>query len=208
MSADPWPPLPEPKPTDGAGGVLQIEGTPPDDTLYEHLTIGDYKLHELPELSFSATYKSKRKIDEKESSGAGDATATDKGRGVRDVSLKLSWPDRPSLNRGFSPIIKALDPGGPKGGKPFDWAHDRNGLDMGDIKQVRAVLIKDCDGPNVEPGSGVVTCEFALDSWVKPSAQAGAGKTPDDKDKQDSDDDKDAKPDAPKPPDVDPDDED
>jgi hypothetical protein len=155
--------------------------------LYELLTIGEVKVHRLAEVAFSVKYKSKRKIDEKAADGTGDATATDKGREVREVTISLSWPDLPRLNATMGPICKTLDPGGPDGGKPFEFSHIRNGLDMGDIKAVRSVLFKDADGPNVEPGSGEVKVEYTCDSWAKPDAKPAAGKTPSEDDKKKSD---------------------
>jgi hypothetical protein len=152
----------------------------------EYLTIGDVNVHELPEVAMLVKYKSKRKIDEKVADGASDATATDKGREVRDITIKLSWPDLPRLNFIMGPILKTLEPGGPDGGKPFDYAHEREGLDLGDIKAVRAILIKEAEGPNVDEGTRIAVIEYSCDSWAQPSAQAPAGKTPDNKDKQNS----------------------
>ncbi len=159
------------------------------DRLYEHLAIGDVKAHRLPEVAFKVEYKSKRKIDEKVADGSSDATATDKGREVREIKIHLSWPDIPRLNATMGPICKKLDPGGPDGGKPFEFSHVRNGLDMGDVKAVRSILIKEADGPNVEPGSGECKVEYTCDSWSDPkSGKAGpsAGKTPGEEDKKKS----------------------
>jgi hypothetical protein len=113
----------------------------PSDRLWEALVIGDVKVHRLPEVAYFVKYKSKRKIDEKVSDGTSDATSTDKGREVREVTIHLSWPDIPRLNDLMGPVLKKLSPGGPDGGKPFDFAHQRNHLDLGDINAVRSILI-------------------------------------------------------------------
>jgi hypothetical protein len=150
----------------------------------ETLTIGDVNVHQLPEVAFHVKYKAKIKVDEKEASGADDATATVKGREVRDITIALSWPNIHRINRIMGPVLKTLSPATADGGKPFDFAHVDQDLDLGDICAVRSVLIKEMTGPDSEPGSGVRTVEYGCDSWNKPSAAAGAGATPTDGDKK------------------------
>lgn len=150
----------------------------------EILTIGDIRVHRLPEVAYHIKYKGKIKVDKKVADGAGDATTTVKGREVRELTIALSWPDIPRINRIMGPILKALDPAGPDGGKPFDFAHERNGLDLGDIKAVRSILIEASTGPDTEPGSGVNTIEYECGSWSKETASTPAGKTPGEADKQ------------------------
>ena len=146
----------------------------------ETLTIGSVKVHQLPEVEYTVKYKSKRKIDEKVADGASDATATDKGREVRDITIHLRWPDVARVNKVMGPVLKKLSPGGPDGGKPFEFAHTRNGLDLGEINAVRSILVKDCTGPDCEAGSGINTVEYGCDSWSAPAVKPGAaGKTPD-----------------------------
>lgn len=150
----------------------------------EFLTIGDTRVHELPEVSFRVEYESKRNIDKKEASGKDDAVATDKGRKVRDLTIHMSWPDIARINAIVGPVVKDWDPGGPKGGTPFDFAHERNGLDMGDIKAVRSIIVEESKGPNNGDGDGVNTLEIKAVSWVKPSTAPGTAKTPEEKDKE------------------------
>ncbi len=152
----------------------------------EFLTIGDVNVHELPEVAFHVKYVGKIKVDKKTADGAADATTSVKGREVREIKINLSWPDIARLNAIMGPVLKALDPSGPDGGKPFDFAHERNGLDMGDVKAVRAILIEAATGPDAEPGTGICTMEYDCGSWSAPTAAAGTGKTPGDKDKQES----------------------
>lgn len=153
----------------------------------EYLTIGDTNVHELLEVAFVVKYVGKIKADKKTADGANDATTSVKGREVREIKIHLSWPDRPQNNAFMGPIVKGWDPSGPDGGKPFDYAHERNGLDLGDLKCVRAILIEAATGPDTEAGSGVVTLELDCGSWSKPTAAAGTAQTPGDKDKQAAD---------------------
>jgi len=153
---------------------------------FEYLTIGDTRVHDLPEVAYVVEYTSKRNIDKKASQGKDDAVATDKGRHVRDVTLTVSWPDIERLNLMMAPVVTDWDPAGDKGGKPFQWTHERNGLDMGAVKSVRAVIFEEAEGPNVEAGSGTNIVKYKLTSWVKPSAAPGAAKTADEKDKEKS----------------------
>lgn len=150
----------------------------------EYLTIGDVNVHELPEVAFNVKYVGKIKVDKKTADGAKDATSAVKGREVREIKIHLSWPDIPRLNAMMQPILKNWDPSGPDGGKPFDFSHERQGLDMGDVKAIRAVLLEAATGPDCEPGSGIVTMEYDGGSWSAPTAAAGTGKTPETKDKQ------------------------
>ena len=152
----------------------------------EYLTIGDTKVHELPEVAFVVDYTSKREIDKKTAAGKDDAVATDKGRHVRDLTLTISWPSTPRINAIMGPIVKDWDPAGPKGGQPFDFAHERNGLDMGDVKAVRALEFEEAEGPNCEAGSGTEIVKYKAVSWVKPSVAPGTAKTPQDADKEKS----------------------
>lgn len=153
---------------------------------FEYLTIGGMRVHDLPEVAYVVEYTSKRNIDKKASQGKDDAVATDKGRHVRELTFTVSWPDIERINVMMGPVVADWDPAGDKGGKPFEWSHERNGLDLGAAKSVRAVLFEEAEGPNVEAGSGTAIVKYKLTSWVKPSAAPGAAKTADEKDKEKS----------------------
>lgn len=148
----------------------------------EILAIGSVQLDDSSndEIAFVVTYKSSRKVETKAGDGDDDGTTTRKGREPRDITIKLSWPDREEVNARAAEIIKQLDACNVAEGDPPAYAHERNGLDFSSLKSVRNIEIKETKGPDSVAGSGVNTYEISAVSWVKPKPKAtpAAGKTP------------------------------
>jgi hypothetical protein len=127
-------------------------------------------------VAFSVTYGAKRKVTEKVADGDDDATATDGGREVRTIKMKFSWKDHHLVNARAKAIVLALDPSRKDPGQPPAWAHERNGLDLAALKNVRNVVVKEANGPDQAPGSGINTYEVTADSWSKTTTK-GKSKT-------------------------------
>lgn len=152
------------------------------------LAIGDFQFtvhddgrHEPEGIAWSVEIGSKRKVDEKVAEKDDDAHATDKGREVRSVTIKLSCNDDPESLARLGPIIEKLDPSQAKPGNPPAFAYERHGFDIAKAKNVRAILIKEAKGPNVAD-TGVVSYEITASSWAQPKPSPGAG-TPKDSQK-------------------------
>ncbi len=170
MSAEiiePAPKAPPPPPTILVGEILAI-GTGKDALRFP-----------MAGVSFVVTYGSKRKVTEKAADGDDDATAVDGGREVRTITVKFSWTDRAAVNARAKAIVLALDPSRKDPGSPPAWAHERNGLDLAALKNVRNVICKEAKGPDQAQGSGINTYEVTLDSWCR--VTKGKAKTEDGK---------------------------
>lgn len=147
----------------------------------ELLQIGDLRFEVLSDGSrtpdgfgWSVDIESSRKVDEKVGEKEDDATLTDKGREVRKVTIKITWNDGFESSSAAADIVAALDPSNPKPGDPPAFAYVRNGLNLGKLKNVKAIKVKSAKGPNVAD-TGVVTYELTCSSWAKPKPSAGAG---------------------------------
>lgn len=137
-------------------------------------TLHDDGRHEPEGIAWSVEIGSRRKVDEKVADKDDDALATDKGREVRSVTIKLSCNDDPESLARLGPIVEKLDPSQAKPGNPPAFAYERHGLDIAKAKNVRAILIKEAKGPNVSD-AGVVSYEITASSWAQPKPSAGAG---------------------------------
>ncbi len=143
----------------------------------ETMVIGDLKLP-IAEINFVVKYKSARKVTKAVAQGDDDATATDGGRQVREVTIKFTWPDRAEVNQRAKPLIERLDPSKMDKDDPPSFAHERNGLDLAAAKHVNAILVEDASGPDLTAeGSGINVYELKCTSWHK--VTKGTGKTPD-----------------------------
>lgn len=145
------------------------------------LAIGDLRFEVTAEgertprlLSWSVEIGSKRKVQEKVADKDDDATATDQGREVRPVKITFTWPNTFQGNALADPILEKLDPSNPKPGDPPAFAYWMNGLDIAKRKNVRAILIKEADGPNPDD-AGKMTYKLTCSSWTKPRPSPGAG---------------------------------
>ena len=146
------------------------------------LVIGALKLDEdgADEVAFKVEIGSARKVDVKAGDGDDDGVTTRKGREVRDIKIELSWPDRASANKRGAEIVKVLDASRADPGDPPSFGYERNGLDLSELKSVRAIEIKKTEGPNVND-KGVNVYKIESVSWVKPAPkQDKAAKTPTD----------------------------
>lgn len=139
------------------------------------LTIGDITLDEDSddEIKFVVEISSARKLDTKEGDGDDDGTITRKGRKVRDVTIRLSWPSDEVANSKAVGIIEKLDAclvlG--KGSDPPSFGYERDGMDVGQLKAVRAIEIEETKGPN-RTDKGENEYEIKAKSWVKPPPKA------------------------------------
>lgn len=141
----------------------------------EILVLGDVLKLPMSEVGFSVKYKATIKADDKAGDGDGDATTTIKGREVCDVSIEIHWPDVPEQNKRMMPIVKALNPRGPEGGKPLEFAHESRGLDLGDENNVRSITIRSVSDESSRD-DGVQKRKYEAKSWTK-EVKKGAGTT-------------------------------
>jgi hypothetical protein len=132
----------------------------------ETLSIGPLSFP-MAEVGFLVTYDAERKLTEKEADGDDDATAVDGGRKVRKITVKFTWPDRPDVNTRAAVIVATLDPSQKDPPPPPPWAHERNGLDLGTLKNTRNVIVKKAKGPDLKEGAGINTYDVEFDSWSK-----------------------------------------
>jgi hypothetical protein len=128
----------------------------------------------------------KAKVDKKESDGKNDAKTTFKGKSPADVKVTFTWPEwMPAETAPFGKTpedvyvrkaLRELNPGGPKGGQPWELTH----VDA-ELFDVASVLFESLTVKRTE-GTNQITAELSGASWVKPAATAagkGAAKTPD-----------------------------
>lgn len=131
--------------------------------------------------------KSSGKVDEKPSDGKNDSTATWKGRENRKIDISIEWPDDSDDPDGLGADAAAIafltdiDPSGPNGGKPREWAHP-----LTKSMNVSQVMIKSVEIEyKEEEGKG--TAKIEASSWSKPptsgKGDGGKASTPDEADK-------------------------
>ena len=148
---------------------------PPTVSVGEILAIGSLKVHLIKGVAFAVDYEAARKVTKKVADGDDDATTVDGGREVRTITVKMSWKDTAEANKLAKPILLGLDPSRKDTGNPPAWAHERNGLDLAALKNVRNVVVEKAKGPNCAPGSGVNIYELTLSSQSK--STKGTAKT-------------------------------
>jgi hypothetical protein len=123
------------------------------------------------------TYKSSAKVDEKESDGQDDGRTTFKGKKPASGTIEIHFvddPRYPEIHAAAMELIRAWSPRGPNAGKPWELSAPR-----ASAHYISAIVFKDLDGPNDEPGSNKLVAKFAWSSWVKPTAKGrGKGATP------------------------------
>ena len=126
-------------------------------------------------IAWSVKISSARKVDKKTGEKEDDATTTDKGREVRDITIAFSWNSDPESWKRAKPIID-LDPANPKPGDPPAFGYEYDGFDIAAAKNVRAFKVEKAKGPDPDAASGKIAYELTGCSWTpKPKPSAGAG---------------------------------